>query len=204
MKWIKLKDRKPSVDIDGEKILVYRILNEGQKGISTSIFTTHMVKHCDENETWWMALPNDPIQGAKQELKIFTKPPKEDEKFIRGLLDDKPNKEIKVNKTPLFKKLAEVGKKKFELTCEPDEDLKVFLDGAESLFKLLCLPVIVKSVDWHNKELKEKIIKLLNDDYVEDKLGETSPNISADAVESIANDIVNLLTSNFKKNIKYR
>ncbi len=61
MKWIKLKDRKPSVDIDGEKILVYRILNEGQKGFSTSIFATHMVKHCDENETWWMALPNEPI-----------------------------------------------------------------------------------------------------------------------------------------------
>ena len=44
-----------------------------------------------------------------------------------------------------------------------------------------------------NKELKDKIIKLLNDDYVEDKLGEESPNISADAVESIADDIVNLL-----------
>ena len=45
----------------------------------------------------------------------------------------------------------------------------------------------------NNKELKDKIIKLLNDDYVEDKLGESSPNISADAVESIADDIVNLL-----------
>ena len=27
MKWIKLKDRKPSVEIDGEKILIYRILD---------------------------------------------------------------------------------------------------------------------------------------------------------------------------------
>lgn len=44
-----------------------------------------------------------------------------------------------------------------------------------------------------NKELKDKIIKLLNEEYVEDKLGETAPNISADAVESIADDIVNLL-----------
>ena len=61
MKWIKLKDRKPSVDIDGEKILVYRILSEGQKGNSTSIFATHMIKHCDEKETWWMALPIEPI-----------------------------------------------------------------------------------------------------------------------------------------------
>ena len=45
----------------------------------------------------------------------------------------------------------------------------------------------------NKKELREKIIKLLNDDYVEDKIGEASPNISADAVGSIAEDIVNLL-----------
>jgi hypothetical protein len=61
MKWIKLKDRSPSADIDGEKILIYRILNEGQKDISINIYATHMVKHCDENETWWMALPSEPI-----------------------------------------------------------------------------------------------------------------------------------------------
>lgn len=48
----------------------------------------------------------------------------------------------KVNKAQLFKELAEVGKKRFEFTCEPDEDLKVFLDGAESLFNLLRLPVV--------------------------------------------------------------
>ncbi len=49
----------------------------------------------------------------------------------------------KVNKTQLFKELTEIGKKRFEFTCEPDEDLKVFLDGAETLFKLLRLPVVV-------------------------------------------------------------
>ena len=49
----------------------------------------------------------------------------------------------KVNKTQLFKELTEIGKKKFEFTCEPDEDLKVFLDGAETLFKLLRLPVVI-------------------------------------------------------------
>jgi len=51
----------------------------------------------------------------------------------------------KVNKTQLFKELTEIGKKRFEFTCEPDEDLKVFLNGAEALFKLLRLPVVVKS-----------------------------------------------------------
>ena len=50
----------------------------------------------------------------------------------------------KVNKTQLFKELTEIGKKRFEFTCEPDEDLKVFLDGAEQLFKLLRLPVVVQ------------------------------------------------------------
>jgi hypothetical protein len=49
----------------------------------------------------------------------------------------------KVNKVKLFKELTEFGKKRFEFTCEPDEDLKVFLDGAETLFKLLRLPVVV-------------------------------------------------------------
>lgn len=61
MKWIKLKDRKPSVDIDGEKILIYRVLNENQKSMSISIYATNMTKLCDENDTWWMALPNSPI-----------------------------------------------------------------------------------------------------------------------------------------------
>lgn len=56
----------------------------------------------------------------------------------------------KVNKTQLFKDLTEIGKKRFEFTCEPDEDLKVFLDGAEALFKLLRLPVVV----WQSEQLK--------------------------------------------------
>ncbi len=36
-----------------------------------------------------------------------------------------------------------IGKKRFEFTCEPDEDLKVFLDGAEQLFKLLRLTDVI-------------------------------------------------------------
>ena len=50
-----------------------------------------------------------------------------------------------VNKAKLFRELTEIGKKRFEFTCEPDEDLKVFLDGAEQLFKLLRLPVVIVS-----------------------------------------------------------
>lgn len=60
MRWIKLKDRKPSVNIDGKKVLLYRLLNEEQKELSISIYDTAMIKHCNENETWWMALPDDP------------------------------------------------------------------------------------------------------------------------------------------------
>lgn len=47
------------------------------------------------------------------------------------------NIKSKVNKTQLFKQLTDFGKRRFEFTCEPDEDLKVFLDGVEQLFKLL-------------------------------------------------------------------
>lgn len=61
MKWIKLKDRKPSIDIDGEKVLVYRIMNESQASMSISILDTNMIKHSNEDETWWMALPDKPI-----------------------------------------------------------------------------------------------------------------------------------------------
>jgi len=61
MKWIKLKNRKPSVEIDGEKILIYRILNSGQEDMSISIHDTKMVKYCNEDETWWMALPDKPL-----------------------------------------------------------------------------------------------------------------------------------------------
>ena len=60
MKWIKLKDRKPSSEIDGSKILIYRTTNESQSDMSISIFDTNMIRFCDINETYWMALPNKP------------------------------------------------------------------------------------------------------------------------------------------------
>lgn len=65
MKWIRLKDRKPSCGIDGEKILVYRITNESQARMSVSILNTEMIKYCNEDETWWMALPDKPKHNTK-------------------------------------------------------------------------------------------------------------------------------------------
>ncbi len=62
MKWMKLKDRMPSVEIDGKKVLLYRLLNEGQKELSISIHDKIMTKHCDKDETWWIALPDKPKQ----------------------------------------------------------------------------------------------------------------------------------------------
>ena len=62
----------------------------------------------------------------------------------------------KVNKTQLFKELTEIGKKRFKFTCEPDEDLKVFLDGAEQLFKLLRLTDVVKSSCEHKAKTLTK------------------------------------------------
>jgi len=59
-----------------------------------------------------------------------------------------------INKAKLFRELTEIGKKKFESTCEPYEDLKVFLDGAETVFKLLRLPV-VSNISKPKKSKKE-------------------------------------------------
>ena len=45
---------------DGKKVLVFRIMNDGQKAQAISILDVAMIKHSDENETWWMTLPNEP------------------------------------------------------------------------------------------------------------------------------------------------
>lgn len=60
MEWIKLKDRKPSSEIDGEKVLVYRIPSESQESNAISILDTRMTKFCNEDETWWISLPDKP------------------------------------------------------------------------------------------------------------------------------------------------
>lgn len=59
--WIKLSEEKPSVKEHGQKVLIYRLVNDSQSNMAKSLFDTNMVKHCDPNETWWQPLPADPI-----------------------------------------------------------------------------------------------------------------------------------------------
>lgn len=72
MEWIKLSDKQPTVDNQGVKVLLYRIMNEDQKLLSTTIHETAMVKHCNPEETWWMPLPEPPSDGNN--VDASTKP----------------------------------------------------------------------------------------------------------------------------------
>ena len=56
----------PLKNIDGEKVLVCRILNEGQASQNTTILPTDKIHLCDANETWWMALPELPSVLANE------------------------------------------------------------------------------------------------------------------------------------------
>lgn len=59
--WISVVDRLPTekdADENG-KVLIYRIMNEGQESLSKSVFDWFMVKYCDK-ETCWQPLPSPP------------------------------------------------------------------------------------------------------------------------------------------------
>jgi len=59
--WVSVEDRLPTekdADENG-KVLVWRNTNEGQKGLSKSIFDYFMVKNCD-TDTFWQPLPPPP------------------------------------------------------------------------------------------------------------------------------------------------
>ena len=60
MKWIKLKDRMPDKNIDGSKVLLHRIIDGPQAAQAITIHDTRMVRHCNPDETHWMALPDQP------------------------------------------------------------------------------------------------------------------------------------------------
>jgi hypothetical protein len=60
MEWINVNDRLPTVENDGVKVLIHRIVNDSQSLIAISIHDTLMVKHCNPNETHWMPLPEPP------------------------------------------------------------------------------------------------------------------------------------------------
>lgn len=58
--WVAASDKLPTVDDNGQKVLIYRIMNDSQSSLAISIHETNMVKYCNPNETWWMELPKPP------------------------------------------------------------------------------------------------------------------------------------------------
>lgn len=61
MNWIKATDRLPDVGIDGDKVLICRMMNDSQKNMHMSIYSTQILKYCNKEKTWWMRLPEKPI-----------------------------------------------------------------------------------------------------------------------------------------------
>src|SRR5690348_575562 len=60
-KWISAKEL-PDVNEVGKKVLLFRNMNEGQRGIAITVYDTFLVKHCDPETTFWQSLPNPPKQ----------------------------------------------------------------------------------------------------------------------------------------------
>lgn len=58
--WVAASEKLPSVEQNGNKVLIYRIMNDSQSSLAISIHETNMVKYCNPNETWWMELPKPP------------------------------------------------------------------------------------------------------------------------------------------------
>lgn len=69
--WIKLKDKKPNSHEVGDKVLLFRIMNDSQKSQSVTIHETYMVKFCDENETWWQPIEPSPIEENENYTKHY-------------------------------------------------------------------------------------------------------------------------------------
>ena len=58
--WIPCTEKIPTVELNGDKVLLYRLMNPSQSSLALNIYDTNMVKHCNANETWWMELPKPP------------------------------------------------------------------------------------------------------------------------------------------------
>jgi len=69
--WIKLKDKKPNAQEVGDKVLLFRIMNDSQMSQSVTIHETYMVKFCDENETWWQPIEPTPLEETKKYTEHF-------------------------------------------------------------------------------------------------------------------------------------
>jgi hypothetical protein len=55
--WVFANYKLPTVEENGKKVLLYRIMNDSQESQSVSIHETSMVKYCNKEETWWMEIP---------------------------------------------------------------------------------------------------------------------------------------------------
>jgi hypothetical protein len=58
--WISVEDRLPDENKDGNKVLLYRIMNDTQETMPITVHDSKMVKHCIPQETWWQPLPPPP------------------------------------------------------------------------------------------------------------------------------------------------
>lgn len=58
--WIPAAVMLPTIDENGEKVLLYRTMNDQQQSMAVSIHDTAKVKYCQLDETWWMQLPAPP------------------------------------------------------------------------------------------------------------------------------------------------
>jgi hypothetical protein len=60
IRWVAASEKLPTEEKNGNKVLIYRIMNDSQESLAFSIHETSMVKYCNPNETWWMELPKPP------------------------------------------------------------------------------------------------------------------------------------------------
>ena len=60
-KWISAK-KLPNAKKVGNKVLLFRKMNDSQKEMSTCVYDTFLVKHCDPETTFWQPLPAPPKQ----------------------------------------------------------------------------------------------------------------------------------------------
>ena len=58
--WISVEERLPVSNKDGNKVLLYRIMNDTQETMPITVHDSKMVKHCIPQETWWQPLPPPP------------------------------------------------------------------------------------------------------------------------------------------------
>lgn len=59
--WIPAAVKLPTLEENGEKVLLYRTMNDQQRSMAVSIHDTLKVKYCQPEETWWMPIPAPPV-----------------------------------------------------------------------------------------------------------------------------------------------